>query len=215
MTIRLSIISLAGMARTLVAVGTSSDADMFLTTAAAAPRSTWISSPSAGAGAGAFGLARRGLRLLRFRCLRCGRRTALAARGGFRRWGGRRFGRRRRCGGRGRLGRLPIAGGGLLLRWLARGSSRLRIHANSGLPTRDPRGTCDTSPRPTTRSVRMVMVSSRQLLASIPSPQASGFETLATHIPAVSGYPRIRRLKANASAVGQTMRTAVIRASLA
>jgi uncharacterized membrane protein SpoIIM required for sporulation len=39
MTIRLSIISLAGMARTLVAVGTSNDADMFLTTAAAAPRS--------------------------------------------------------------------------------------------------------------------------------------------------------------------------------
>ena len=39
MTIRLSIISLAGMARTLVAVGTSSEADMFLTTAAAAPRS--------------------------------------------------------------------------------------------------------------------------------------------------------------------------------
>ncbi|OBJ60126.1 hypothetical protein A5628_09145 [Mycobacterium colombiense] len=38
MTIRLSIISLAGTARTLVAVGTSSDADMFLTTAAAAPR---------------------------------------------------------------------------------------------------------------------------------------------------------------------------------
>lgn len=38
MTIRLSIISLAGMARTLVAVGTSSEADMFLTTAAAAPR---------------------------------------------------------------------------------------------------------------------------------------------------------------------------------
>src|SRR5215212_486479 len=46
MTMRLSIISLAGMARTLVAVGTSSDADMFFTTAAAAPRSTWASSPS-------------------------------------------------------------------------------------------------------------------------------------------------------------------------
>src|SRR6185437_10628275 len=51
MTIRLSIISLAGIARTLVAVGTSSDEDMFFTTAAAAPRSTWVSSPSAGAGA--------------------------------------------------------------------------------------------------------------------------------------------------------------------
>src|SRR6185437_8111905 len=58
MTIRLSIISLAGMARTLVAVGTSSEADMFLTTAAAAPRSTCTASPSAGVGAGrAVGLA--------------------------------------------------------------------------------------------------------------------------------------------------------------
>src|SRR6478672_9307334 len=51
MTIRLSIIALAGMARTLVAVGTSRDADMFFTTAAAAPRSTWVSSAwAAGAG---------------------------------------------------------------------------------------------------------------------------------------------------------------------
>ncbi len=58
MTIRLSIISLAGKARTLVAVGTSNDADMFFTTAAAAPRSTRLSSPSAeGAGAATFGLA--------------------------------------------------------------------------------------------------------------------------------------------------------------
>jgi len=61
MTIRLSIISLAGMARTLVAVGTSSDADMFLTTVAVAPRSTCTSSPSAGGGpagrAGATGAA--------------------------------------------------------------------------------------------------------------------------------------------------------------
>src|ERR1700738_2344064 len=55
MTIRLSISSLAGMARTLVAVGTSSDADMFLTTAAAAPRSPCTSSPSAGAGPEDFG----------------------------------------------------------------------------------------------------------------------------------------------------------------
>jgi hypothetical protein len=46
MTMRLSIIALAGIARTLVAVGTSSEADMFLTTAAAAPRITWVSSPS-------------------------------------------------------------------------------------------------------------------------------------------------------------------------
>ncbi len=46
------------MARTLVAVGISSEADMFLTTAAAAPRNTWVSSPSAvgnGAGFGAAG----------------------------------------------------------------------------------------------------------------------------------------------------------------
>src|SRR6201996_5721739 len=61
-TMRLSISSLAGMARTLVAVGRSSDWDMFLTTAAAAPRSTWTSSPSAGGGpdglaAGAAGAA--------------------------------------------------------------------------------------------------------------------------------------------------------------
>src|ERR1700712_2429495 len=54
MTIRLSISSLAGMARTLVAVGTSNDADMFLTTAAAAPRNTCSSSPSADAGPVAF-----------------------------------------------------------------------------------------------------------------------------------------------------------------
>src|SRR5690606_11829314 len=51
MTRRLSIISLAGMARTEVAVGMLSEADMFLTTAAAAPRRTFFSS-SAGAGLG-------------------------------------------------------------------------------------------------------------------------------------------------------------------
>src|SRR4051795_401396 len=39
MTIRLSASSLAGTARTLVAVGTASEAFMFLTTLAAAPRS--------------------------------------------------------------------------------------------------------------------------------------------------------------------------------
>src|SRR3954468_891262 len=61
MTTRLSIISLAGMARTLVAVGTSSDAFMFLTTAAAAPRSTAVSSPSAAGGpAAALGFAASG-----------------------------------------------------------------------------------------------------------------------------------------------------------
>src|SRR5690606_10145773 len=44
MTMRLSIIALAGMARTLVAVGTSSDASMLRTTAAAGPRNTCFSS---------------------------------------------------------------------------------------------------------------------------------------------------------------------------
>ena len=57
MTTRLSIINLAGIARTLVAVGTSSDASMFLTTAAAAPRSTWLSSPGAAGTTGAFASA--------------------------------------------------------------------------------------------------------------------------------------------------------------
>ena len=63
MTMRLSIISLAGMARTLVAVGTSSDADMFFTTAAAAPRRTWASSPSARGVAFAAGFASAALGL--------------------------------------------------------------------------------------------------------------------------------------------------------
>src|SRR5882757_6100240 len=45
MTIRLSASNLAGTARTLVAVGTESDAFMFLTTALAAPRSG-MTSPS-------------------------------------------------------------------------------------------------------------------------------------------------------------------------
>ena len=54
--------------------------------------------------------------------------------------------------------------------WSIRASSRPGIHANSDRPRRDPRGTCGTSPRPTTRSVRMVKLNcSRQLLASIPS----------------------------------------------
>src|SRR3954471_7422232 len=46
MTMRLSASSLAGTARTLVAVGTVSDAFMFLTTAAAAPRSGLRLGPS-------------------------------------------------------------------------------------------------------------------------------------------------------------------------
>src|ERR1700752_2136312 len=66
-TTRLSIISLAGIARTLVAVGSSSDIDMFFTTAAAPPRNTWTSSPSPGGGAAhlaAGGGARGGARAL-------------------------------------------------------------------------------------------------------------------------------------------------------
>src|SRR6476620_1416361 len=45
-TIRLSAISLAGTARTEVAVGTSSEDVMFFTTAAATPRNTVVVSPS-------------------------------------------------------------------------------------------------------------------------------------------------------------------------
>src|SRR3954453_2101696 len=61
MTTRLSASSLAGTARTLVAVGTVSEAFMFLTTLAAAPRSgvrfgPWPSADFAGAGLGAAGL---------------------------------------------------------------------------------------------------------------------------------------------------------------
>src|SRR6478736_9948816 len=44
MTMRLSTISLAGTARTEVAVGTSSEASMLVTTRAAGPRSFWTSS---------------------------------------------------------------------------------------------------------------------------------------------------------------------------
>src|ERR1700730_13030331 len=49
-TTRLSIISLAGIARTLFAVGSSGVIDLFFTTASAAPRNTWTSSPSPGGG---------------------------------------------------------------------------------------------------------------------------------------------------------------------
>ena len=70
MTMRLSIIALAGMARTLVAVGTSSEADMFLATAAAAPRSTWFSSsPAAGWLFAGSALADAVLSCLAFSCL--------------------------------------------------------------------------------------------------------------------------------------------------
>ncbi len=47
MTVRLSISSLAGILRTLVAVGTASEASMLVTTRAAGPRSTWASASSA------------------------------------------------------------------------------------------------------------------------------------------------------------------------
>src|SRR3954469_17821004 len=51
MTMRLSASSLAGTARTLVAVGTVSDTFMFLTTAAAAPRrGDWVPAATGAAG---------------------------------------------------------------------------------------------------------------------------------------------------------------------
>ena len=49
-TIRLSAISFAGTARTDVAVGTSNDAVMFFTTAAATPRNGVVTCPGASAG---------------------------------------------------------------------------------------------------------------------------------------------------------------------
>src|SRR3954451_3002477 len=105
MTMRLSIISLAGIARTLVAVGTSSEANMFFTTAAAAPRSTCASSPSA---FGVAGLASASLGL-------AGVTSVLAAGGCVTAGGGRllaggRFGLR--LGGFGLGGRLLRLGGG-------------------------------------------------------------------------------------------------------
>src|SRR5919199_4440825 len=60
-TIRLSASSLAGTARTLVAVGTVSEAFMFLTTLAAAPRSGVRLTPSASALAAGFAGAAAGL----------------------------------------------------------------------------------------------------------------------------------------------------------
>src|ERR1700735_4389538 len=55
MTMRLSASSLAGIARTLVAVGTARLADMLATVRAAAPRRRTCSPAGAGAGAGAWG----------------------------------------------------------------------------------------------------------------------------------------------------------------
>ncbi len=57
MTMRLSTSILAGTARTLVAVGTVSDAFMFFTTLAAAPRSTLVRGPEAPSSAAVFAVA--------------------------------------------------------------------------------------------------------------------------------------------------------------
>src|SRR5690348_4637623 len=54
-TTRLSAMSLAGTARTLVAVGTASESSMFVTTRAAAPRSVVVVSSDV-TGAAAFGV---------------------------------------------------------------------------------------------------------------------------------------------------------------
>ncbi len=141
-----------------------------------APASAWRarehSSVSAAFGAGAA---------LLLSALVSGLLSALGL-GRLRRRRGRGFGRR---DGRGR----PLSVAGVGCRWSARGSSRQGTHANWDLPTRDPRGTCDTSPRPTTRSVRMVKVSSRQLLASIPSPHASAPALAAHNLLQSAGTP--------------------------
>ena len=165
MTIRLSISSLAGMARTLVAVGTSSDADMFLTTAAAAPRSTCTSSPSAGGGvAGLAGGAvaaplpaparQRYPRAWRVREFRRAARplrpvsVAGAVAAACRQWGSR-------CPG--------------LIGRSVRGCSQPGTRASSDPPRRGRRGTCGTFPRPAIRFARMVnLCCSRPLFASIP-----------------------------------------------
>src|SRR6185503_14271435 len=70
MMIRLSAISLAGTARTLVAVGISSEACMLVTTLAGAPRST-VTAASAEAVGATVGL------------VQAGRLTALGSAGGF------------------------------------------------------------------------------------------------------------------------------------
>ena len=166
-TVRLSISSLAGTARTLVAVGTSSETDMFL--------------HDGGRGAAqhlhlvVLGRRRGG------RFGRCRRRGDGRERGGWPRQ--RRAGagagcadgvRGRCCGGRRRRGgsavarrRLARGGGGPVD--AVQGGSRPGIHASSGRPRRGRRGTCDTSPRPAIRFGRRVkLYCSQQLLASIP-----------------------------------------------
>ncbi len=224
MTMRLSIISLAGIARTLVAVGTSSDADMFLTTAAAAPRSTCASSPSAfgvaGLASASLGLAGVTSVLAAGGCVTAGGACLLAGAGSAFGWAGSALagpappwrGRHclRRPSARAR-GLVRAARTGPTTVHRRRRSTRLRsirvssrpgTHANSGRPRRDPRGTCGTSPRPTTRSVRMVKLNcSRQLLASIPSVrQASDTDACPSVFLSACGYPHLRRLKASAFA---------------
>src|SRR5215218_771651 len=140
-TMRLSASSLAGTARTLVAVGTVSDAFMFLTTAAAAPRSGVCTGPpevfavaaeppsarGCGAGFGAAGAAAGGRAA-------AGRRLALRCRGGVvgaQRLRGRAVARRglARCGervARRRPGRRQAGGRRGLRTGLAVGAGRHR-----------------------------------------------------------------------------------------
>ena len=107
MTTRLSMISLAGTARTLVAVGTVSEVSMFATTRAAAPRRIVSCGAAGETGAGfagvpafegaAAGVAGAGVAVAG---------VAVAGCGGGGLWGAR-LGDGRRCGGR--FGELPSA----------------------------------------------------------------------------------------------------------
>ena len=169
MTMRLSASSLAGTARTLVAVGTVSETFMFLTTAAAAPRS----GDCLPAATGVAGLGRR-----RRGGLGCGGRSAAgSAAAAARRPAAARLApaaaRRRpsaaRCGLRGGRGlRRPrrVAGPAPLPRrgGLVRGrrrrpgcpaGSRRRTRARPGPRWTGRRGTAGTSPRPATRWCRI------------------------------------------------------------
>ena len=142
------------MARTLVAVGTSSDADMFFTTAAAAPRSTCalFAVRRRRAAGGRLRLGGR-VRVVsapwRQPCLSAGSWRAASA--------SARLGPERASAPAVRPAR-PVARR-RSTHWCRRpvpGSSRPRIHASWDRPRRDRRGTCGTSPRPTIRSARMV-----------------------------------------------------------
>ena len=160
MTMRLSASSLAGTARTLVAVGTVSETFMFLTTLAAAPRSglclpaaTGVAAlPAAGLSAAGFsagfsaGGGRGGGRSARRR----GFGRGWPASGGvglrLRRGAGRC--RRRRCS----------AGGARAVARHPRGcpaGSRRRTRARPGRRSTGRRGTAGTSPRPATRWCRI------------------------------------------------------------